>query len=172
MTRWFSLDLCSSGERREAGKLSVETRGGCRVQCLSFLHTRSYIYSMHCMLRIWHVPPSTDTNTHTDIHFLTSLNQPCQRSACFHIPPLAQISLLPVSYGPQNLGAPFFMSGKRLHWTPCPLAYAVFPRVLFCTILSLRCTPKHTWLTLLGGKQNSTLREQSRMVQSISVQAF
>lgn len=81
-------------------------------------------------------------------------------------PSFAQINLLPVCYGPQNLGAPFFMSGKRSHWTPCPLAYAMFPRVLFCTILSLECTPKHTALTLLGGetKLSSEGTEQNGVI--------
>lgn len=128
--------------------------------------THAHIYALHAKVLAHTSPihPSSDTNTHTDIHFPTRLNQPCQRSARFHIPPLAQINLLPVCYGVENLGAPFFMSRKRLHWTPCPLAYTQFPCGLFCSILFLECTPKHTELTLLGGKQSSTLRELSGMV--------
>lgn len=44
MTRWFSLDLRSSAERREAGNISGGDQKG--------LQQRSA--RTHCMLRIWH----------------------------------------------------------------------------------------------------------------------
>lgn len=163
MTRWFSLDLCSSGERRKAGKC-MQCIWAC-VRRWSFPHTRSYTLHAKDLAHTSPIHKLKHTHTYTHWHSLShQFNQPCQHSARFHIPPLAQISPLPVRYGPQNFGAPFFMSGKRLRWTPCPLAYVVFPCVLFCTILSLECTPKHTGLTLLGGKQTSIRRERSRMV--------
>lgn len=68
MTRWFSLDLCP-GERREAGKLLVETRGGWRVRRRSFRHTTSktHAHALHAkdLAKKSPVYLSSDTSTHT-----------------------------------------------------------------------------------------------------------
>lgn len=74
-----------------------------------------------------------------------------------HTPPLRKSISCQYATGHRIWELLFFMSGKRLHWTPCPLACAMLHCVLFCTILSLECTPKHTGLTLLGGKNKTQL---------------
>ena len=96
MTRWFSLDPCSSVERREAGKLSMETRGGCRVQQRRFMHTISkkhtHIYALHAkdMANLSPSSPNSDTSTHTVIYFLYTLYHPCQYSGWFLHTPYSQ----------------------------------------------------------------------------------
>lgn len=55
MTRWFSLDLCSSAERREAGNISVGDQKGLQQQSAR----------THCMLKIWHTSSLHDSLSHT-----------------------------------------------------------------------------------------------------------
>lgn len=66
MTRWFSLDLCSSAERRKAGNISGGNQKGLQQQ---------HSARSHRMLKIWHTSSLHDSLTHT--HRLTSLNQGC-----------------------------------------------------------------------------------------------
>lgn len=53
MTRWFSLDLHSSAERRKAGNISGGDQKGQRQRSAR----------THCMLKIWH------TSSHTPAQF-------------------------------------------------------------------------------------------------------
>lgn len=142
-------------------KITAETRGGCGVQRLRILHnlkrTCSYtVHALHAKVLAHPTLPPIHTHWRTDqTQTLTCTFSPVIISHAnildvFKFSLLAQIDLLPVRFRPQKLGAPSFMSGKRLHWMHCLLAYAVFPCNLFCTVLSLEGTPKHTELTLRG----------------------
>lgn len=65
---------------------------------------------------------------------------------------------------PRPEWAPFSLSGKRLHWTPCPLAYAVFPCVLFCTISQTHAKTYRADLTGGEKKLNSEGTEQNGVI--------
>lgn len=66
MTRWFSLDLCSSAERREAGNISGgRPEGAAAAFCTYALHAKDLAHILTLWLALSHA------------RSLTSLNQGC-----------------------------------------------------------------------------------------------
>lgn len=118
------------GSRGEA--LRGDQRGSVERSAATASRTHARIYTSHARALARTSPTQTLTNAPT------SPNQPCRLFCVFsHTPPpplSANQSPASALRAGEVGGLLSLVSGKRLHGTPCPLAYAMFPSVLFCTI--------------------------------------